>query len=902
MKYERIDVVHPALSATVDRKSSLQLLNKSNWKFWVSIVIAAICAGGCGYAVYYAIQQYEFVIYKNEYDSTTVQIHNSLDGGLTNNYLVTEALAEACGFHCPYKSNWPNCSIPFNAFSLVLISLLKIGLLRDMGTVPLLYPPKDTASFEAFAYEFFAETSYYPSNIGVSPFGRGIYGKFLNGTKYHDRTGKTKFSKRNILTPVFEIYDYESLTAVMYNLHSEKYRAIAIDSVMDAWDSGIRNKSAVTPLVQLVQDPSPRPASLMVFPIAPPNDPDVLVGFIRIVHNWDTILSQAVPSNAKGIDFVVSDNIKMVTFTITDDRTVGFKGSGDVHDRQFNSYRRQYNAFTNDGYSAYSVVFYPNASYFPSFLMIGPIVGCVVTIVFILLCTLCFAAYNFYMNRQLLHKQEALDSKRSFVRFISHEIRTPMNTVCMGLRVLQDEAQSALSTFMVRLDNAFKASASATSSVSKLMERVSRWIDLMQEVEESSNNAVSVLNELLNYDKIEMKTLKIDKELLPVWSLISSSVKPFHIQAKEKGLVMNMLLERDPLAEGLLVIGDSLRLAQVFRNVVSNALKFSFKGTSVEIKQVWHKDRLLEAGKLAIEDISDTNLEPAGSVEISVKDSGAGLSADNLKQLFREGMQFNANKLQGGGGSGLGLWIAKGIVNLHGGIISATSEGQGTGATFTVELPVVRALSADARSKQNSHSQNNDHGSLLLGGDSLSLQDPFDRIVVRNVLVVDDAPLNRKMLCRLLTNIGCKCMEFCNGYECVEMMRNKLQRSQSASNSKKLTLMNVDNEFSEMDEQIHSKGSNHNNIEDFYDDDTAIDLILMDFEMPVKKGPEACAELRAMGVDCLIVGVTGNVLQADIDYYVSMGAQSVVAKPFSLVKLMETLKRFHCVSLGKKIL
>jgi len=469
-----------------------------------------------------------------------------------------------------------------------------------MGTVPLLYPPVNTASFEAFAYEFFAETSYYPSNIGISPFGKGIYGKFLNGTKYHDRTGKTTFSKRNILTPVFEIYDYESLSAVMYNLHSEKYRAKAIDSVMNAWDNGIRNKSAVTPLIQLVQDPSPRPASLMVFPIAPPNDPEVLVGFIRIVHNWVTILSQAVPSNAKGIDFVVSDNLKMVTFTITGDRTVGFKGSGDVHDPRFDMYRRQYNAFSNDGYSAYSVVFYPNASYFPSFLVIGPIVGCVVTVVFILLCTLCFAAYNFYMNRQLLQKQEALDSKRSFVRFISHEIRTPMNTVCMGLRVLQVEAQSALSTFMVRLDSVLKATAIATtpsSVVSKVMEKVSHWIDLMQEVEESSNNAVSVLNELLNYDKIEMKALKIDKELLPVWSLISSSVKPFHIQAKEKGLVMEMQMESDPLAEGLLVVGDSLRLAQVFRNVVSNALKFSFPGSSVEIKQQWHRDRLLEAGE-----------------------------------------------------------------------------------------------------------------------------------------------------------------------------------------------------------------------------------------------------------------------------------------------------------------
>ena len=70
----------------------------------------------------------------------------------------------------------------------------------------------------------------------------------------------------------------------------------------------------------------------------------------------------------------------------------------------------------------------------------------------------------------------------------------------------------------------------------------------------------------------------------------------------------------------------------------------------------------------------------------------------------------------------------------------------------------------------------------------------------------------------------------------------------------------------------------------------------------VKKGPDACAELREMGLDCVIIGVTGNVMKADVDYYLSKGAGSVLAKPFSLVKLMETLKAHKCLSLGKKIL
>jgi signal transduction histidine kinase len=89
-------------------------------------------------------------------------------------------------------------------------------------------------------------------------------------------------------------------------------------------------------------------------------------------------------------------------------------------------------------------------------------------------------------------------------------------------------------------------------------------------------------------------------------------------------------------------------------------------------------------------DVSKKNLKQViehknvGSVTIKVTDSGAGLSKQNLSQLFQEGVQFNANKLQAGGGSGLGLWISKGIVDLHHGLLSATSPGIGLGCTFIV--------------------------------------------------------------------------------------------------------------------------------------------------------------------------------------------------------------------------
>ena len=79
--------------------------------------------------------------------------------------------------------------------------------------------------------------------------------------------------------------------------------------------------------------------------------------------------------------------------------------------------------------------------------------------------------------------------------------------------------------------------------------------------------------------------------------------------------------------------------------------------------------------------------ERDGSIVITVTDTGAGMSEDELIHTFGEGVQFNAGKLQAGGGSGLGLFITKGLVEQHGGRIWASSEGQGRGSTFAVELP-----------------------------------------------------------------------------------------------------------------------------------------------------------------------------------------------------------------------
>jgi signal transduction histidine kinase len=139
------------------------------------------------------------------------------------------------------------------------------------------------------------------------------------------------------------------------------------------------------------------------------------------------------------------------------------------------------------------------------------------------------------------------------------------------------------------------------------------------------------------------------------------------------------------------VIGDIIRLAQVLRNLISNAIKFTNEGGEINIKVSWISDQtsntsmksdfVLNSGK-------QVNGSTCGWLQVKVKDSGAGMTKDQLSKLFRHGVQFNVNELQAGQGSGLGLYIAKGIIEQHNGYLYADSKGLGMGSTFTLELPL----------------------------------------------------------------------------------------------------------------------------------------------------------------------------------------------------------------------
>jgi signal transduction histidine kinase len=196
-----------------------------------------------------------------------------------------------------------------------------------------------------------------------------------------------------------------------------------------------------------------------------------------------------------------------------------------------------------------------------------------------------------------------MESKRQFVRFVSHEVRTPLNTVCMGLSLMQDDFAKCLG---IRHGhggggkgggNSGSTSMPSSSDPAYASEQVEDWMQLSTQMQRNAEAAVSVLNDLLNYDKIQSGTLTLELSLIPIWTIVQKTVAEFQISSLEKKVKLSV--DFSPMMDGeddeehhtkmyhhsmkclpaekrgYKIVGDNIRIAQVLRNLISNGLKFS---------------------------------------------------------------------------------------------------------------------------------------------------------------------------------------------------------------------------------------------------------------------------------------------------------------------------------------
>lgn len=579
-----------------------------------------------------------------------------------------------------------------------------------------------------------------------------------------------------------------------------------------------------------------------------------MVGFIPTVLLFEELLQDFFADEVNGIDCVLETETKAITYRIVSGEAI-LIGEGDQHDPAYDRFRQYASLtpaelFTNSS-SKYTLSLYPTDEMYSVYRTDNPTIALVVALCAIFVTALMFFLYDHFVGREFDAKKELLHAKRQFMRFVSHEVRTPLNSVCMGLAVVQSELALVLgydsaAAVEIRLDehNGALLPPEGMDSVPKELE----LFQLTGEIQTNAQGAVDVLNDLLNYDKIVQGELLLETSTVSVWHLIEQVRDEFKLPAAKKDLkyecyfgvtqkdeeqAQDCLLSSKalpPQAQDLKLIGDSIRITQVFRNLMSNAIKFTPDKGHLLVNATWmHEAQAPDDEEPELVSIQITNersieAENMGSLVVSVEDSGAGMSKEQLNKLFSEGLQFNVNELQAGQGSGLGLYIAKGIVEQHGGTLVASSEGLGQGTTFTLTLPIWRVVEAVNHHVDQEESQTN--GAM--------------EVNQLRVLVVDDVTSNRKLLCRLLQNSGHLTDQAENGQIALDMTIQSMK------------------------------------------DGNPYDSILVDYEMPVMNGPTAVKGMREAGSDAFIVGITGNILPDDVSHFRACGANSVLPKPLKI--------------------
>lgn len=229
--------------------------------------------------------------------------------------------------------------------------------------------------------------------------------------------------------------------------------------------------------------------------------------------------------------------------------------------------------------------------------------------------------------------EEANRAKDFFLAVVSHELRSPLNAILGWSKILLNKT----------VDEATHRNA-------------------LETIEKSARSQAKLIDDLVDSARVSSGKLRLELRPINLYEII----KTVYFAQRPTSEARKINLEFTADRENIQVFGDSIRLQQIFTNVLSNALKFTPQGGNIAIN--------VETGK--------------ESVEISVKDDGQGISAETLPNIFQQFQQGDNKTPRSQTGLGLGLSIVKILAEKHNGTIKAESAGIGRGATFTVTLPL----------------------------------------------------------------------------------------------------------------------------------------------------------------------------------------------------------------------
>ncbi|SHN59075.1 response regulator [Desulfovibrio litoralis] len=373
----------------------------------------------------------------------------------------------------------------------------------------------------------------------------------------------------------------------------------------------------------------------------------------------------------------------------------------------------------------------------------------------------------------------ATKAKSDFLARMSHEIRTPMNGVLGLTKLALEESPSP------------------------------RQKTLLEKIESSANILLGVINDILDFSKIEQGALTLEvrpftlnEVVVPVFDLIE------HL-AFQKNIKLNKNIDQD-LLSNIKFMGDNLRLSQILLNLCGNAIKFTEKGN-------------VTVSVTCIESNSETM-----TLNFSVKDTGIGMTLEQQQSLFKPFAQADSSTTRKYGGTGLGLMIAKLLIEQMHGSIHIKSEPE-KGSEFYFVIPFKLAQN----SKEN----------ILIEQER---EENNKNLVGKHILVVEDNEINQEIIVSFLENFDINVTTANNGQEALDILKTH------------------DFDCIFMDIQMP-----------IMDGLTAAKEIRKNGRNEIKNIP--------------IIAMTAHVLQADIDKSINAGMNNHLTKPIEYEKLVKQL-------------
>ncbi len=405
-------------------------------------------------------------------------------------------------------------------------------------------------------------------------------------------------------------------------------------------------------------------------------------------------------------------------------------------------------------------------------------------------------------------------TKSEFLANMSHEMRTPLNGI-IGMTELA-------------LDTAVDGEQR----------------DCLQTVKESAESLLTIINELLDFAKVEAGKINLDRVEFGLGEWLRDSLKPLMFRSRQKGLDFRCLIDAN-IPKGL--IGDPEWLRHILVNLVSNAVKFTDKGfvrCSVKLQSIdtvevpiWELDSV--AGAPAGVVVPRTSVERA-TLHFAVQDSGIGVPTDKHQAIFIPFEQADKSITRRYGGTGLGLAIARQLTELmHGNIWIESVIGEGSTFHFTVQLGI-----ADPTVKRPSQAEQEKAQALQPTPTAPAMPTRPLR-----VLVAEDNPVNQQLIVKFLKKQGHETAVAGDGSEAVEALEK----------------------------------------------DPTFDVILMDMQMPRMSGLEATAIIRKQeentGRHIPIIALTASVLKGDRERCLASGMDDYLTKPVNRNELFAALGR-----------